>query len=1292
MASGLKVGDVYLAVSLQDQGLTAGLATVRTQAQNTDKAVTTAGRSISTSVSGAGRSASQAAGVWVDANGRMRNANGQFVSSTKTVGTAATTMASQTSSAGRSIGSVFGGMLRNAASTASGLAGYYGVMSIASWVSGVVKAGIDYRDTMNTLQAVSGATAGQMKSLSNEAIQLGNDITLPNTSASDAANAMTELSKAGLSVKDTMGAAHGTLELATAGNLDVSQSATDVANALLTFKLRGSDANVVADQLAAAANISSGEVQDFADALHYAGGSAAALHIPIADVNTMLAEMANQGLTGTRAGTSLNDVFTRLASPTQQAATAMQQYGVSAFNANGQLKPMPQVIDQFNGALGKMTPQAQQAFLNLVFGTQGARAANVVFGQSVGVFNQTEAAVTKVGAAHQLAAAKSQGLGGEMRSIGNTIQTDTLQAYLAVEPEMTKIATIGANQLGPALGTVGKGFSAFGGFVSTLQKMGVLVPLLGTVAGLLSLWGATLLVNSIRLGVLSGLETANSIAMAAQAVAAGGMTAAEAAMTVGGFAAAAAELAMLWPIALIVLGIAALITVVVLLVTHWKQVTTVLGIAWTAMKGWAGWLGGEFLSVWGSITGAVGGFFSTVGTDVSGFFGRVLGFFQSGVAAIQAFLNIWWVHDLLTIIELPFALGWLAIQTVWGLIQTGVQAGVGLVTGIVSGGWSLLTGITSAAWTLISGFVIGQATALWTSLSLIWGFITGAATGAWTFLWTQATLVWSLISGAVSGPINGLWLWLQLIWGLVTGFLVGQWTALWSSATYWWGLLQGAITGPISAVRSTLQGIWSGITGDASGAWNGLKGTVGGAINGIVGVINGFVGAINKAGIPGIHLTPVPKFATGGIVPGRGSGDTVPAMLTPGEVVLRRSAVAALGGPQAANGLNRGQGLGAGLGDISGMVGQIGGQCLAWVNKILGSSSPFLGVPAAKDIAPDINSHTASAGEVFVMTNPPYGHTGFVTGPASGNQVPVIDSNWALDERIRQHTISAGSIAGYISLGGSTPVIGGLVDFVSSVTSAVNDALNAAAGLTGWPGADTARGLINMAADPLKSLAQSAMQAASNAWNAASTGISNIATSAQVAGWITAGLTAAGKPLSWLPQMETIAHYESSGNPNANQGLSGSANALGLFQTIQATFNAYVPALLRALGVFNPIADTAAAANYIASRYGDPGHTPGLISLSSGGPYRGYATGGIAATPQLAMLAENGPEVIVPLRNLGSGNGGGDNSTVVDAIERLTETVANKVLGKLTIQTEQPVDLQKLDYQLAMNGRGGAQI
>src|SRR5690349_15530729 len=110
-----------------------------------------------------------------------------------------------------------------------------GGIGFAAAVRQIGQIGIAYQDSLNVFQAVSGANAAALKQVGDAAKTLGNDLTLPNTSAADAAAAMTELAKAGLSVKDSMAAAKGTLQLAAAGSLDESSAATIAANALNTF-------------------------------------------------------------------------------------------------------------------------------------------------------------------------------------------------------------------------------------------------------------------------------------------------------------------------------------------------------------------------------------------------------------------------------------------------------------------------------------------------------------------------------------------------------------------------------------------------------------------------------------------------------------------------------------------------------------------------------------------------------------------------------------------------------------------------------------------------------------------------------------------------------------------------------------------------------------------------------------------------------------------------------------------------------------------------------------------------
>lgn len=125
-----------------------------------------------------------------------------------------------------------------------------------------------------------------------------------------------------------------------------------------------------------------------------------------------------------------------------------------------------------------------------------------------------------------------------------------------------------------------------------------------------------------------------------------------------------------------------------------------------------------------------------------------------------------------------------------------------------------------------------------------------------------------------------------------------------------------------------------------------------------------------------------------------------------------------------------------------------------------------------------------------------------------------------------------------------------------------------------------------------------------------------------------------GTPGSWLNDLETIARYESGFNPNAINLSDSNAAAgdpsRGLMQTIMSTFIGYHQAGT-SNNIYDPVANIAAAINYIKARYGTVFNVPGIVSLSRGGGYVGYDSGGYLM-PGLT-LAYNGtgrPETVSP--------------------------------------------------------------
>jgi SLT domain-containing protein len=122
-----------------------------------------------------------------------------------------------------------------------------------------------------------------------------------------------------------------------------------------------------------------------------------------------------------------------------------------------------------------------------------------------------------------------------------------------------------------------------------------------------------------------------------------------------------------------------------------------------------------------------------------------------------------------------------------------------------------------------------------------------------------------------------------------------------------------------------------------------------------------------------------------------------------------------------------------------------------------------------------------------------------------------------------------------------------------------------------------------------------------------------------------------GVPGNWAGPLAAIAMHESGGDPNAQNNWDINAMmgdpSRGLFQTIGATFAAY--ALPGHNNILSPIDNAISAIRYIEARYGSVFNVPGIVSLSQGGPYVGYA-GGTPFNPVAGtyVVGEHGAELV----------------------------------------------------------------
>jgi TP901 family phage tail tape measure protein len=690
------------------------------------------------------------------------------------------------------VGGVAGTMMKTGALAA-------GAVAVGAIVQ-IGKMGMEYQNSLNIFQAATGATVAQMDKVKVAARALGNDITLPGVSAKDAAAAMTELAKGGLNVEQSMMAAKGTMQLATAAQIDGAQAAEIQANALAMFGLKADKAAHVADVLANVANAASGEITDFALSMKYVGPIAKSLGISIDDTAAAMGVLANNGIKGEMAGTALRGMLSALASPSEGGAEALEKLGVKAFDASGKFVGMRTVIGQLTAAQGRMTDKQFAANATLAFGREAISAINVVAGQGPAAFDAMAKSVGQSGGAAKLAAAKSKGLAGAWDSLVSTVETAGLQIYDKFAPGIEK-ALRGFGEVLPGV------IDDLGAFadkaLSTFEDIGespVMLRIGEAVAK-----NTPLMEDGMRkMGESAELFGKNFTEQFTKVVDSKTMTD-------------------------IVDSIQRIVDVI----------DGPLKKAWEANKGAMGWIGTALGFLVGTSFKQFQGALNLV-ADAVEFLGRNMGNIVNFATG--------WVGALVAVWDAIWAAGKAVLQasTLWiDSLLAGWDAtwNVGkAVLDFITGTW--WPGV-KASWDAFKAIIVAVAGAVWAGVLRIIGFYAALGRGImtairtlWTFVTTLFKTMWTTVTSAVRTGI-------ATVVGFFTGLKTKVVGALSTAGTWLYnagrniidGIVRG-IRGVLSWVSTAVGGVKAKVTGAISGAASWLTGVGKDIIRGIVSGLN----------------------------------------------------------------------------------------------------------------------------------------------------------------------------------------------------------------------------------------------------------------------------------------------------------------------------------------------------------------------------------------------------------------------------------------------------------------------
>ncbi|MCG8531337.1 MAG: phage tail tape measure protein, partial [Desulfovibrionales bacterium] len=226
-----------------------------------------------------------------------------------------------------------------------------------------------FEQSMAEVKAISGATAKDFASMNQRARQLGASTSF---SASEVAGGMKYLAMAGFEANEVVAAMPGLLSMARAGATDLAMSSDIASDILSGFGLKAGEMNKVADVLTKTFTTSNTTLEGLGETMKYVAPVATKAGLGIEDMATMAGLLGNVGIKGSESGTALRAMILRLAAPTGEAATALANMGVEARDAEGNIRPMIDLLSEIAQESENMGSGEQLEMLKRIFGERPA--------------------------------------------------------------------------------------------------------------------------------------------------------------------------------------------------------------------------------------------------------------------------------------------------------------------------------------------------------------------------------------------------------------------------------------------------------------------------------------------------------------------------------------------------------------------------------------------------------------------------------------------------------------------------------------------------------------------------------------------------------------------------------------------------------------------------------------------------------------------------------------------------------------------------------------------------------
>jgi TP901 family phage tail tape measure protein len=382
-------------------------------------------------------------------------------------------------------------------SNAGAKIGMMGAAAVAPFAASV-RSGAKFQDVLLNIQASTGATSKDISEVTKASMEMSKSMGIGPAAV---AESFLELLKAGMPLEKVLGGAgKAAIEFAKVGQMDVAAAAVVMSDAMNVFKV---DANAAANAISSAADASSTSIEGIAQAFSMTSAVAGLANQKIEDVSAALAVLANNGVKGSDAGTSLKTMLMRLMAPADDAVGAMKEIGltVESFrDSTGQMKPLVDIIDTLNTSMGDLGQVAKDDVLRRVFGADAIRAAAILQKSGVAGFRDMRKAMDEAVPVGEKFNQLMSGLSGSGLKVLAALERLAIQVAQALAPALERMLpsvlsaietmTQWTQKNGDAvvkIAAVAAGSIALG---VALTGLGIIISSVGTAIGALATIGA----------------------------------------------------------------------------------------------------------------------------------------------------------------------------------------------------------------------------------------------------------------------------------------------------------------------------------------------------------------------------------------------------------------------------------------------------------------------------------------------------------------------------------------------------------------------------------------------------------------------------------------------------------------------------------------------------------------------------------------------------------------------------------------------------------------------------------